>query len=161
MADNHVERNCFIDSSTKASLQTELQVTDDEFEYLENLLKVQNKIMNKERGSSRQPSLIIDDFLYQGDLGHAIDTHLLLDLGIRNIINVCDCPLDEKVNQIFTVLWIHNLEDHFRGNIRIHFDETNQFLSKCKENNEKVLVHCQAGISRSSGIILAYLIRSY
>ena len=148
-----------LSSDMKERLKDEKQATDDELEYLEKLLKIQKEKTSGERASSRQPSIVIDDFLYHGDLGHAIDLNLLLDLGIQHIINLCDCPLDEGINELFHVLWIDNLEDNFQGNIRLHLDRTNNFLSECKEKHEKVLVHCQAGISRSSSIVLAYLIR--
>lgn len=141
-------------------LRNEMNVTDEELSSLEKLLKIQRKKLVNERGSSRQPSIVIDHFLYHGDLGHAIDCQLLLDLQIQHIINLCDCSLDDQINEIFHVLWIGDLEDNFQGNIRRYFDQTNRFLTECKDKNEKVLVHCQAGISRSSSIVLAYLIKS-
>jgi protein-tyrosine phosphatase len=159
MSDNVADTSELITSEMKDRLKTEAHANDDEIGYLERLLKIQKEKTNGERASSRQPSIVIDDFLYHGDLGHAIDINLLLDLGIQHIINLCDCPLDNEIIDVFDVLWIHDLEDSFQGNIRSHFDQTNEFISKCKEQNEKVLVHCQAGISRSSSIVLAYLIR--
>ncbi|CAF4848524.1 unnamed protein product [Rotaria sp. Silwood1] len=158
MSENHEEINDLIDKSIKDRIRNELNATDDELKYLEKLLKIQKEKMIEYRINQDKPSIIIDDFLYHGDLAHAIDINLLLDLNIKYIINICDCPLDNEIHQIFKVLWIKDLDDHFQGSIRKHFDRTNQFLLKCKQNNDKVLVHCQAGISRSSSIILAYLI---
>jgi protein tyrosine phosphatase len=161
MSNTGVETNNFIiDSDLKNLLKNEIQATDEELKSLEKLLKIQKEKMNNERGSRRQPSVVIDGFLYHGDLGHAIDLDLLLELKIQHIINLCDCPLDKEIQELFDVLWIHDLEDNVQGNIRRYFDQTNEFLSKCKIKNEKVLVHCQAGISRSSSIVLAYLIKS-
>jgi dual specificity MAP kinase phosphatase len=160
MSDIVMNTNNLIDSSTKENLKSEIQATDEELKYLEKLLKIQKEKMNNEKGSRRQPSVVIDNFLYHGDLGHAIDLDLLLELKIQHIINMCDCPLDKEIAEIFNVLWIHDLEDNVKSNIKIHFQETNDFLYSCKIKNEKVLVHCQAGISRSSSIVLAYLIRS-
>jgi hypothetical protein len=148
-----------LDSDKKARLKHEIDATDEELISLENLLKIQKDKMNLPRGSRGLPSVVIDDFLYHGDLGHAIDMNLLLDLHISHIINVCDCPLDKEINEIFDVLWIDNLEDNYQGQIQNYFDQTNQFLMKCKNLDHKVLVHCQAGISRSSSIVLAYLIK--
>jgi hypothetical protein len=145
-----------IDVERKNLLKNNLQATDEELKALERLIKIQHKKMNSNGGSRSQPSVIIEDFLYHGDLGHAIDANLLLDFRIRNIINLCDCPLD---NEIVNVLWIDDLEDNVQGNIRRCFDKTNDFLIECKKNDEKVLIHCQAGISRSSAIVLAYLIK--
>lgn len=143
----------------KARLVTELDANDNEIGSLINLLQIQKAKIQDEPMNRAQPSIVIDDFLYHGDLGHAIDLDLLLDLKIQHIINVCDCPLDEQIQKIFDVLWIRDLEDNLQADVRRCFDQTNQFLFECKEKNEKVLVHCQAGISRSSAIVLAYLIK--
>jgi protein-tyrosine phosphatase len=62
------------------------------------------------------------------------------------------------ITEKFNVLWI-NVNDELQADIKKYFDETNQFLYNCKEKNEKVLVHCQMGISRSSSIVLAYLMK--
>ena len=66
--------------------------------------------------------------------------------------------LEKQILENFHVLWI-NLNDDYRVNIKNHFEEANQFLHDCKQKNEKVLVHCQVGISRSSSIVLAYLMK--
>jgi len=158
---NGTEMNNFVDSITKDRLRDEMQATDEELNCLERLIKLQKEKMNFPIGSRSQPSVVIDDFLYHGDLGHAIDINLLLDLEICHIINLCECPLDDQMGKVFNVLWINDLEDSFQGNIKQYFEETNKLLYECKKNNEKVLVHCQAGISRSSSIVLAYLIRFY
>ncbi|CAF1086513.1 unnamed protein product [Didymodactylos carnosus] len=131
--------------------------TDQEIEYIEEL----TKLRSKRRDSpyfNKNPSIVIDNFLFHGDLGHASNLQLLKQLDIRHIINICDFPLDKKIMSAFNVLHI-NLDDSMEVDIKQHFDKTNQFLKTCKEKNEKVLVHCQMGISRSSTIVLAYLMK--
>jgi dual specificity phosphatase 12 len=44
-------------------------------------------------------------------------------------------------------------------NIVQYFDETFQYIHGILENDERVLVHCVAGVSRSATIITAYLMR--
>jgi protein-tyrosine phosphatase len=66
--------------------------------------------------------------------------------------------LPKFITENFNVLWINILDD-CKTNIKEYFKQTNEFLYLCKEKNEKVLVHCQMGISRSSTIVLAYLIK--
>lgn len=153
------ERTNLIDIERRRILKDELQATDDEFNSLERLIEISKEKRNSSEGSRYYPSIIIDDFLYLGDLGHAIDYNLLSDNSIKNILNVCDCQLDESMNDLINIHWIEDLQDHPQANIRRFFDRTNLFLSQCKQRNEKVLVHCQAGISRSSTIVLAYLIK--
>ncbi|CAF1172153.1 unnamed protein product [Adineta steineri] len=161
MINNNIdeEEDNFLDKNLKDILINTLQTTNEELNYLEKLIKIQKNKINSFDGNRSQPSIVIDNFLYHGDLGHAIDMDLLLDLHIQHIINVCDCSLDDQIKQVFHVLWIKDLEDSLSSDIRKYFDQTNQFLEECKMKNEKVLVHCQAGISRSSSIVLAYLIR--
>jgi hypothetical protein len=143
-------------------LKDTFNATDEELTYLNEILALRTKTHESLQSIVRRypgsPSVVIDDFLYHGDLGHASNIKLLNELGIRHIIDVCDCQLDKEILENFHVLWI-NLYDELKVDIRKHFDETNQFLYDCKQKNEKVLVHCQMGISRSSSIVLAYLMK--
>ncbi len=71
--------------------------------------------------------------------------------------NTCDESLKKEIQKNFNVLWI-NLNKGLNTNISQHFEKTNDFLLSCKEKNEKVLVQCHMVISRSSSIVLAYLV---
>jgi protein-tyrosine phosphatase len=142
-------------------LRDTLNATDEELTYLNEMLALQTKkraSLSIDRHIYGSPSVVIDDFLYHGDLGHASNIKLLNELGIRHIIDICDFELEKEILEKFHVLWI-NLYDEFKADIKKHFEETNQFLYDCKQKNEKVLVHCQMGISRSSSIVLAYLMK--
>ncbi|CAF1468241.1 unnamed protein product [Rotaria magnacalcarata] len=142
-------------------LKETFNATDEELLYLQELLNLREqklKSLNNPRHIYGCPSVVIDDFLYHGDLGHASNIKLLNELGIRHIVDICDCELDQEVLDKFHVLWV-NINDELRVDIRKYFEETNQFLHECKEKNEKVLVHCQMGISRSSSVVLAYLMK--
>ena len=52
-----------------------------------------------------------------------------------------------------------NLLDSNTQDIKQYFDETGKFINDAINKKEGVLVHCHAGISRSSSVILAYLIK--
>lgn len=52
-----------------------------------------------------------------------------------------------------------DIEDDINSDISKYFDITYNFINKHLQNNENVLVHCYAGISRSSTIIINYLLR--
>ena len=52
-----------------------------------------------------------------------------------------------------------NLLDSENENIKKYFDQTGKFIDQAFKNKGKVLVHCHAGISRSSSICLAYIIK--
>lgn len=48
-------------------------------------------------------------------------------------------------------------DDHPSQNMRQFFDNTNAFIVSALSNNGRVLVHCAAGISRASTIVIAFL----
>lgn len=137
------------------------QPTEDELIYLKKLAchrMKQQQLISINQQDSIHPSTIIDDFLYHGDLKHAMNKALLEELNIHNIINVCDYPLERDIVNQCHVLWL-NLEDDTYTDIAQHFEMTNSFIQSCKTKGEKVLVHCQMGVSRSSAIVLAYLMK--
>jgi protein-tyrosine phosphatase len=142
-------------------LKDTFNATDEELSYLEQIIQlrvVKLQSLTVHRHLYNSPSVVLDEFLYHGNLGHASNMKLLNEIGIRHIINISDCELDKEIIDNFHVLWV-NVNDELRVNIKQHFEQTNQFLNECKEKNEKVLVHCQMGISRSSSIVLAYLMK--
>ncbi|CAM4829414.1 unnamed protein product [Rotaria magnacalcarata] len=137
------------------------QPTENESIYLKKLVcfrMEQRELLPFTREDLISPSVIIDDFLYHGDLKHAMNKALLEELNIRCIINACDCPLGQDILDQRHVLWI-NVEDATYTDIAEHFKITNEFLHSCKTKGEKVLVHCEMGVSRSSSIVLAYLMK--
>merc|ERR1712141_744253 len=52
-------------------------------------------------------------------------------------------------------------DDNGLQNLRQFFEEAFEFIDLAKSNNSGVLVHCQAGISRSPTIAVAYLMKFY
>ena len=148
-------------SVMESYLKETFDATDEELTYLKEITDLRLKKLNSSTINQMNygsPSVVIDDFLYHGDLTHALNVKLLNRIGIRHILRLCDSPPYNETSENFHVLWI-NLCDEFKANIRKHFEETNQFLYDCKQKQEKVLVHCEMGISRSSSIVLAYLMK--
>ena len=137
------------------------QPTADELIYLKKLVSLRMK--HRELKLSKDddytsPSVIIDDFLYHGDLKNALNKTLLEELGIRRIVNVCEFPLEEEILDQRHVLWIR-LDDDTYTDVAVHFELINKFIQSCKVEGQKVLIHCQMGVSRSSAIVLAYLMK--
>ena len=149
-----------IDSYTLKELKNSMKATDDELAYFARLMQCQNQRANSAwiNFNDASPSMVIDDFLYHGDIRHANNVKLLKDLGIKHIVNSCNEQLKSEILENFNVLWI-NIMDFPEVDINQHFQRANDFLLSCKEKNEKVLVHCHMGISRSSAIVLAYLMK--
>uniref|UniRef100_A0A673G6B6 protein-tyrosine-phosphatase n=1 Tax=Sinocyclocheilus rhinocerous TaxID=307959 RepID=A0A673G6B6_9TELE len=93
-------------------------------------------------------------FLFLGSAHHSSRRETLERCGITAVLNVSSsCPnLFEEELQYKTL----KVEDSLAADIRVLFPEAIHFIG----NGGRVLVHCQAGISRSATICLAYLIHA-
>ncbi|EFC40883.1 predicted protein [Naegleria gruberi] len=83
-------------------------------------------------------------------------------LNIGSIVNcTCEVPNYYENHEEIAVKYMKvEIDDNAYQDISKHFDATFEFISNSIENEGKaVLVHCQAGISRSSTIVIAYLMR--
>ncbi|UJR17303.1 hypothetical protein I4U23_004198 [Adineta vaga] len=155
-----VENNCMLYGWFNY-LQEYVGATNEELDYLKCFHDLKSKqeisrVTTDERYDG--PSMIIDNFLYHGDFNHGRNVELLRKLNIQHIINVSNFKVKKEILMNFNVLWI-DLHDTPLTDIREHFDQTNEFLNTCRSKNEKVLVHCQMGVSRSASIVLAYLLK--
>ncbi|KAJ2981664.1 hypothetical protein NQ176_g1884 [Zarea fungicola] len=52
-------------------------------------------------------------------------------------------------------------EDSILQNIVVYFADVCDFIEKCRSSGSVVLVHCQAGASRSATAVVAYIMRKY
>ena len=150
-------RNRLATADLFVGIQRDPHATDDEIDRIKQLhdLKSNERRLSTTDGN---PSMIIDHFLYHGDYEHATNALILEELQIQHIISISDFPLPKDLLDKYHVLWI-KVDDMPHVMIRQHFDQTNEILRVCRESNERVLVHCQMGISRSSTIVLAYLLK--
>ena len=91
--------------------------------------------------------------LYLGNFSASENIQQLKDLGIKKVLSVIDFNdfpnyKDEKI--------IHKsveVSDFYYQNIIQYFGECLNFI----KGEEKILVHCMAGASRSATIVIAYL----
>lgn len=97
------------------------------------------------------PNVFISDF------ASACETDKLQKIGITHIITVV-IGIDEMYPKIFNYMII-NICDRKHVQIYDYFDDSSNFIKKALDNNGKVLIHCQKGISRSATILCAYLIK--
>ncbi|KAL4478320.1 hypothetical protein ABPG72_009556 [Tetrahymena utriculariae] len=105
-----------------------------------------------------KPSLKGDGGLYLGSIEIAENYDKLKKLRIGAIVSIIGYPLqlnyDNKIKHLY--LEAYDREDQ---NIEQFFDASYEFISEnIKKTN--VFVHCQLGISRSSSIVIAYLMMS-
>ncbi|NXA56568.1 DUS4 phosphatase, partial [Nothocercus julius] len=94
-------------------------------------------------------------FLYLGSAHHAARRDTLDALGITALLNVSpDCPNHFEGHYQYKSIPV---EDNHKADISSWFMEAIEYIDAVQERRGRVLVHCQAGISRSATICLAYL----
>ncbi|CAM5106144.1 unnamed protein product [Eretmochelys imbricata] len=94
-------------------------------------------------------------FLYLGSAYHAARRDMLDTLGITALLNVSsDCPNHFEGHYQYKCIPV---EDNHKADISSWFMEAIEYIDSVKDCHGRVLVHCQAGISRSATICLAYL----
>ena len=98
---------------------------------------------------------IIFPNLYISDMFHAQNKQIIDLFQIRAIINVSAGSVENVFEEKMPYLSIFE-EDRSSTNLYPYFSLTNRFIEKYIDFGG-VLVHCSAGISRSSAIILAYI----
>lgn len=92
--------------------------------------------------------------LYLSNFQPATNFDFLKTLGITHIVNASSIenmfPGDLKYYRL-------KIDDLPSENISKYFEEINAFISNAINSGGKVLVHCDAGISRSPTLVISYL----
>lgn len=114
-----------------------------------------NRILND------YPNEIIDEKLFLGDANHAKDWQMMEDLKISHIVNATDLvPNHFEDHESVKIEYLKiPISDQHGVNIKDYFAESIKFIDDAFTANKgnRVFVHCQMGVSRSSTIIIAYL----
>ena len=102
--------------------------------------------------------------LYISNWATSNNINVLENKNIRAVISIETTPKPDYILNYYNMRGIDymyiNLYDAPNANISKYFDVTFNFIRKHLSIGENVLVHCMAGISRSSTIVLNYIIRS-
>jgi len=106
------------------------------------------------------PATQVLPHLYLGNMRDASNMAILAKLNIRYILNVTAKPRMDSLPPGFQYKHLEAADNGFQ-NLRQFFEEAFAFIDEAKKANTGVLVHCQAGISRSPTIAVAYLMKQY
>eukprot|EP00906_Rhabdomonas_costata_P001795 RCo002885 len=119
---------------------------------------------------------VLPGFLFLGDFYNASDTAQLQALGITHVIDASNDRLSEAAARKLGLAYLPvDVWDMETVSIAGFFEQTNAFIDSAMgggggssaelassggRREGRVLVHCRAGISRSSTLVLAYLLYS-
>ena len=96
--------------------------------------------------------------LFLGSIGSASNLKQLQNYKITHIV-CCASGVKNFFPENFKYYNI-NLLDSEKENIKQYFKDSYDFIDEAIKNKGNVLVHCHAGVSRSSTIIIAYIMKS-
>jgi protein-tyrosine phosphatase len=74
---------------------------------------------------------------------------------IGAILSVCPTSIDNKHLEHMVI----DAEDVDNYDLAVHFHKAIEFIDRCRKITG-VLVHCQAGISRSATVLIAYMVQN-
>ncbi|KAG9346473.1 hypothetical protein JZ751_006784, partial [Albula glossodonta] len=98
-------------------------------------------------------------FLFLGNERDAQDLELLMRLNISFVVNVTThLPLYHLATGLVRYKRLP-ATDSSKQNLRQYFEEVFEFIEEAHQSGQGVLVHCQAGVSRSATIVIAYLMK--
>ncbi|XP_045082758.1 dual specificity protein phosphatase 2 isoform X2 [Coregonus clupeaformis] len=148
------------------ALQADVQSSSTQICFLQGLLGHNPTMMDLEPSVTGRKTPLYDQegpvellpFLFLGSAVHSSRRETLAAAGITAVLNVSSsCPnlYEEELHYMRLTV-----EDSLAADIGARFPEAIAFIDSVKERGGRVLVHCQAGISRSATICLAYLIHA-
>lgn len=98
----------------------------------------------------------VDDHLFIGSVGSAVSRDALRAAGITHIVTAADGLMPQFDDELeYLCLPLRDAPDE---RIADFFDASSEFIHQAIQQGGSVLVHCFAGKSRSSTILLAYLL---
>lgn len=104
------------------------------------------------------PSLILENQMYLGRGEQATNAKIISDLWLTHIINIGSehpSPFTDRIQYLNI-----KLDDSPSSDLKIYFSKACQFISDALSVGGRILVHCNLGVSRSSTIVISYLMKS-
>ncbi|CAG0913379.1 unnamed protein product [Notodromas monacha] len=98
----------------------------------------------------------IEDGLYLGSLAAASDIVLLSKNKINAVLTLDVCPIPARIIKSLKHYKFVAVCDTVKDNLLSHFQECVAFIDESRKTGN-VLVHCYFGVSRSSTVVIAYI----
>ena len=95
----------------------------------------------------------ITETIWLGNMNSALNISYLKKEGIKKILTIADSPPEINDEKSFFIKKMVKVADFPNRNIIKYFGECLNFMN----GEEKTLVHCRIGTSRSATIVIAYL----
>ncbi|OCT84092.1 uncharacterized protein dusp10.2.L isoform X2 [Xenopus laevis] len=98
-------------------------------------------------------------FLFLGNERDAQDLNRMVNLNIGHVLNVTThLPLYHAESGALRYKRLP-ATDNSKQDLRQYFEEAFEFIEEAQQEGKGVLIHCQAGVSRSATIVIAYLMK--
>uniref|UniRef100_H3ARA7 Dual specificity phosphatase 10 n=1 Tax=Latimeria chalumnae TaxID=7897 RepID=H3ARA7_LATCH len=98
-------------------------------------------------------------FLFLGNEKDAQDLEIMKNLNIGYVVNVTThLPLYHAETGSVRYKRLP-ATDNSKQNLHQYFEEAFEFIEEAHQSGKGVLIHCQAGVSRSATIVIAYLMK--
>ncbi|CAF1147734.1 unnamed protein product [Adineta ricciae] len=106
-----------------------------------------------------EPTLVFDPFLYLGGLKSLSNKTRLKRLKITHILSVVFIPPAKNLIPPNTKHLFLKADDNVAFDMTPYFEQACQFIEEARLSNGAVLVHCVCGVSRSTTLCCAYLMK--
>lgn len=116
--------------------------------------------MSPTKDIENHPASQVTNFMYVGNMKDAGDINVLKRLGIDHVLNVTTTSPSYTPDPAIVYKQLHAADNGYQ-NLKQYFDEAFTFIDTARRSGGAVLIHCQAGVSRSPTIAVAYLIKNY
>jgi len=108
-----------------------------------------------------EPTLVFDSFLYLGGLKSLSNKTRLTRLKITHILSVVFIPPSKNLIAPHIRHLFLKADDNVTFNMTPYFEQACQFIEEARQSKGSVLVHCVCGVSRSTTLCCAYLMKHH
>jgi protein tyrosine phosphatase len=97
--------------------------------------------------------------LYLGNSQSQKKLDFLNSIGVQAVLSVTSNMFHTYSTSALPYHKILDVEDEREADLKMHFQESAKWINQHIKEGRNVLVHCHLGVSRSSSIVIAYLMR--